>query len=91
MALTLSCLQSLSELTFNHLVMPSQQAGSPGALGPAAGRISLYEQRAKLLFELSRAQARAAAQSSAAAQVSPRDFCSALLESDNENKAAATL
>jgi hypothetical protein len=29
---------------------------SPGALGPAAGRISVYEQRAKILFELSRAQ-----------------------------------
>lgn len=29
---------------------------SPGALGPAAGRISVYEQRAKLLFELGRAQ-----------------------------------
>jgi hypothetical protein len=45
------------------------QANSPGALGPAAGRISVYEQRAKLLFELGRAQARAAAQSSSAAQV----------------------
>ncbi|WIA15375.1 hypothetical protein OEZ85_002037 [Tetradesmus obliquus] len=44
-------------------------ATSPGALGPAAGRISVYEQRAKLLFELGRAQARAAAQSSSAAQV----------------------
>jgi hypothetical protein len=32
---------------------------SPGALGPAAGRISVYEQRAKILFELSRAQVRA--------------------------------
>lgn len=29
---------------------------SPGALGPAAGRISVYEQRAKILFELGRAQ-----------------------------------
>jgi hypothetical protein len=47
----------------------SVQATSPGALGPAAGRISVYEQRAKLLFELGRAQARAAAQSSSAAQV----------------------
>lgn len=32
---------------------------SPGALGPAAGRISVYEQRAKILFELGRAQASA--------------------------------
>jgi hypothetical protein len=29
---------------------------SPGALGPASGRVSVYEQRAKLLFELQRAQ-----------------------------------
>lgn len=29
---------------------------SAGALGPAAGRISVYEQRAKILFELGRAQ-----------------------------------
>lgn len=45
------------------------QASSPGALGPAAGRTSVYEQRAKILFELGRAQARAAAQCSTAAQV----------------------
>jgi hypothetical protein len=43
----------------------------PGALGPAAGRMSVYEQRAKLLFELGRAQARAAAVSGSAAQVRP--------------------
>ncbi|KAF6256339.1 hypothetical protein COO60DRAFT_1461752 [Scenedesmus sp. NREL 46B-D3] len=48
---------------------PSPTATSPGALGPAAGRIGVYEQRTKLLFELGRAQARAAAQSSSAAQV----------------------
>jgi hypothetical protein len=36
------------------------------ALGPAAGKFTVQEQRAKLLFELSRAQARAAAQAGAA-------------------------
>eukprot|EP00775_Hariotina_reticulata_P008604 gene8604-8785_t len=47
----------------------AQQGLHPGALGPAAGRISIHEQRAKLLFELGRAQARAAAVSGSAAQV----------------------
>ncbi|KAI8471605.1 MAG: hypothetical protein J3K34DRAFT_506248 [Monoraphidium minutum] len=45
-------------------------AGGAGAgaaaLGPAAGRVTVQEQRAKLVFELGRAQARAAHQSAAA-------------------------
>jgi hypothetical protein len=43
--------------------------GSPGALGPAQGRQTVYEQRAKLLFELERAQVRAASVSANANQV----------------------
>lgn len=39
-------------------------------LGPAAGKMTVYEQHAKLLFELSRAQARAASQISRASHQS---------------------
>jgi hypothetical protein len=52
---------------------PSASAGCGGGgacLGPAAGRVTVAEQRAKLLFELSRAQARAAARAGDAARSS---------------------
>lgn len=38
-------------------------------LGPALGKVTVYEQRAKLLFELDRAMARAAQQNAAASQL----------------------
>lgn len=41
--------------------------------------VSVYEQRAKLLFELGRAQARAATQSSSAAQVGMCGTCSVVI------------
>lgn len=46
----------LQHLTCVCPVQGGRSSPSPGALGPAAGRISVYEQRAKLLFELGRAQ-----------------------------------
>lgn len=53
------------------LAARAQVQSCPGgaSLGPAAGRITVHKQRAKLLFELDRAQARAASQAGAAAQV----------------------
>jgi hypothetical protein len=41
----------------------------PAYLGPSSGKITIYEQRQKLLFEITRAQARASHQGANAAQV----------------------
>ena len=47
---------------------PDADPGAAAFLGPAAGRTTVQEQRAKLLFELARAEARAAQQAGAASR-----------------------